>query len=165
MDHGSLAFIHIKIFLQCGQCQAGESKTEDATLMVFLVKKPLIPVFFFSSSEVNSYQCPPPCPMPSTLPCSISVPQSKHFMSGVPFTFYSSAFSLRRECTRSTGKLSSMSITSNKCEGNSVQPIRLRYSPTARRSTAIFPCPAQWRLLSRFYRPEIQYASPLSISL
>ena len=50
MDHGSLAFIHIKIFLQCGQCQAGESKTEDATLMVFLVKKPLIPVFFFSSS-------------------------------------------------------------------------------------------------------------------
>lgn len=26
--------------------------------MVFLVKKPLIPVFFFSSSEVNSYPVP-----------------------------------------------------------------------------------------------------------
>ena len=61
----SLLSIHIKTFLQLGQCHAGLSITDVFRLMLFCVKKPFIPVFqFFSSSEVNSYQCPPPCPIP-----------------------------------------------------------------------------------------------------
>ena len=67
--------------------------------------------------------------------------------------------------TRSTGNLSSISIISNRFNGNFSSPIRERYSSTALRSIMIFPRPAQWRLLSFFFKPEIQYSSPFSISV